>query len=613
MSLAAPLAFSTFCAAQTSAAVEWRTPAGDVQGTRYSTLDLIDKTNVGSLVEEFSYPTYVKNSHQGSPLVVNGVMYYVTPFPNQLIAVDLATNTKKWVFSPNPGRFATGLTCCDVVNRGAAYGEAVIKGVNTPLIVYTLLDGNVVAVNASTGAQVWRTKVADPWTGETLNTPVLIVKNTVIFGSSGSEMGVRGSVRALDLATGVKKWRAYATGPDADVLIDSNTKPYYAKDQGTNLGSESWPGTLWQQGGGTTWAWITADPANNLVFYGTSQPGTFNPTMRDFSPPKLLPAENKWGASIFARDIDTGSAKWVYQLTPWDNWDYDAVNEDTVVDLKLNPSDAQPTPVIVHFNKNGFVYVLNRLKGQLLSANQFGFQNWATGIDLTTGYPLVDKSKLTVEGKVTNYICPSAFGVKDWEGSAWSPKTSLFYFGAFNMCMNYEPLKVNYIAGTPFVGVDIGIGLHLDAKGNPEYNMGEFVAFDPVAGQRKWALKENTPVFGGALATAGDVVFYGTLDKYFKAVDASTGAVLLSMKLECGVVSAPITFTGADGKQRVAITTGLGYLNGGFSGSGKCATTSSSVATAIPANNYSRTFTAPTPAGLTAPPAGGWVHVFKLP
>ena len=581
--------------AQTGA--EWTTAGGTPQGTRYSKLAGINTTNAGKLVEEFAYPTGTKGSHQGSPLVVGTVMYVVTPFPNKLIALDLThPGTALWTFNPQPAGFARGLTCCDIVNRGAAYANG--------LVVYTLLDGNVVAVNAKTGTQAWRTKVADPWNGETLNTAPIIVNNKVIFGSSGSEMGVRGSVRALDLATGKPLWQAYATGPDAEVLIDGGFHPFYQKDQGQDLGATSWPVNMWRHGGATSWAWITYDPSLNLIFYGTSQPGTFNPDMR--------PGDNKWGATIFARNPDTGKAAWAYQLVPHDNWDYDAVNEDTVVDL---PIGGVTRKVIVHFNKNGFAYILDRATGELVSANPFSFANWATGIDLHTGLPHVVAAKDTHQGVVTSNICPSAIGAKDWEYSAWSPATQLFYFGAHNMCMNYEPLKVLYIAGTPFTGASLGI---VPGAGG---NMGEFVAFDPVKGQRAWTVTEPLAVFGGALVTAGNVVFYGTLDRQFKALDAQTGKLLFSAKLECGIASAPITYTAPDGKQRVAITTGLGFLNGGFAG-GNCPAGStfgdsgggsgggsgnSALAQAAAALGASR------PAAPVSPATSGYVHVFKLP
>jgi alcohol dehydrogenase (cytochrome c) len=600
--LLASTALSGAATAQTAA--NWTTAGGMPQGTRYSSLADITPANVGTLTEEFAYPTGTKGSHQGSPLVVGNVMYVVTPFPNRLIALDLThPGTALWTFDPNPAGFARGLTCCDIVNRGAAYAQG--------LVVYTLLDGNVVAVNAKTGQQAWRTKVAHPWQGETLNTAPIIVNGKVIFGSSGSEMGVRGSVRALDLATGKLLWQAYATGPDADVLIGSSFHPYYAKDRGANLGETTWPGTMWKQGGGTSWAWITYDPELNLIFYGTSQPGTFNPDMR--------PGANKWAATIFARSPDTGKAVWAYQLVPHDNWDYDAVNEDTVVDL---PIGGVTRKVIVHFNKNGFAYVLDRATGQLISAKPFSNLNWATGIDLTTGKPQIVTAKQTHQGVDTQDICPSALGAKDWEYSAFSPKTGLFYFGAHNLCMSYEPLEVNYIAGTPFTGASLGI------VPGPGGNMGEFVAFDPVKGERAWAIKEPLAVFGGALATAGGVVFYGTLDRQFKAVDATTGKLLFSTPVECGIASAPITYTGPDGKQRVAITTGLGFLNGGFAG-GACPAGSTfggdgggnGAATGPTANAASGNarneavlaLAQKLPAAPASTVTSGYVHVYKLP
>ena len=569
----------------------WTAAGGTPQGTNYSSLTGITTANVGTLVEEFSFPTGTKGSHQGSPLVVNNVLYYVTPFPNNLIAMDLTKpGTTLWTFKPNPAGYARGLTCCDVVNRGAAYANG--------LVVYTLLDGNVVAVDAVKGTQKWRTKVANPWNGETLNTAPIIVNNKVIFGSSGSEMGVRGSVRALDLNTGKLLWQAYATGPDKDVLIGKSFKPWFAKDKGTDLGSTTWPGTMWKQGGGTSWAWITYDPDTNQIFYGTSQPGTFNPDMR--------PGDNKWGASIFARNADTGQANWAYQLVPHDSWDYDAVNEDTVVNLTIG---GVLRKVIVHFNKNGFAYILDRVTGELISANSFSYANWATGVDLKTGLPAVNQALLTHQGVNTTGICPSAIGAKDWEYSSFSAKTGLFYFGAHNMCIDYEPLLANYIAGTPFTGVSLGI---TPGAGG---TMGEFVAFDPVAGKRVWSVTEPLAVFGGALSTAGNVVFYGTLDNQFKALDATTGKTLFSKTLECGIASAPITYSGPDGKQRVAITTGLGFLNGGFAG-GPCpaGSTFGSDARVLTqaAQKLGATQNATVqPAAVT--PTSGVVHVFKLP
>lgn len=586
--------------AAAKAGANWTTAGGTLQGTRYSSLADITTQNVGALVEEFSFPTGAIGSHQGSPLVVGSTMYVVTPFPNKLIALDLSNPPRVlWTFDPRPDGAARGLTCCDIVNRGPAYAKG--------LIVYTLLDGNVVAVNAVSGKQVWRTKVANPWLGETLNTAPIIVRDKVIFGSSGSEMGVRGSVRALNLFNGRLVWRAFSTGPDADALIDSTFHPFYAKDQGTDLGATTWPTDMWKIGGASTWTWITWDPELDLVFYGTSQPGAFNPDMR--------PGQNKWGATIFARNPDTGKAAWAYQTVPHDAWDYDASSENTVIDLWMGGVKRK---VIVNFHKNGFNYVIDRATGEVISAKPFAFVNWARNVDLTTGLPDIVASKLTHEGVVTENICPSAIGAKDWEWSSWSPRTRLFYFGGTNFCMSYEPFRTSFIAGTPLIGA--ALGLTPGAGGN----MGEFVAFDPVAGTRAWTIREPFAVFGGALATAGDVVFYGTLDSKFKAVDARTGAVLMEKTLECGVASAPITYTGPDGKQRVAITTGLGWLNGGFVG-GPCpaisvfgaeapAAPNPKLQAAVDAVARAAAGTQPAaPAPAAALATSGRVYVFKLP
>jgi alcohol dehydrogenase (cytochrome c) len=581
----------------------WQTQGGDQQGTRYSTLTDITTANVGTLVEEFNYPTSAKGSHQGGPLVIGNIMYVVTPFPNNLIALDLTHPGRAlWTYQPKPGGYARGLTCCDIVNRGAVYANG--------LVVYELLDGNVVAVDATKGTQVWRTQAANPWQGETLNTAPIIVNNKVILGSSGSEMGVRGSLRALDLATGKLLWQAYSTGPDSDVLIGSNFHPFYAADQGANLGQTTWQGTQWQQGGGTIWGWITYDPATNQIFYGTSQPGTFNADQR--------PGQNKWGSTVFARNPDTGQANWAYQLAPHDNFDFDAANEFTVVDLAVN---GKPRQALVHFNKNGFAFIMDRVTGQLISAPQFSFQNWTqTGYDLGTGQATINPALTTHQGSWTKDICPSAFGAKDWEWSSYSPVTGLFYFGAHNFCMDYYGVAANYIAGTPFTGVSINI---YPGSGG---NMGEFVAFDPVKGQRAWSVTEPLAVFGGAMATAGGVVFYGTMDKQFKAVDAGTGKLLWSTTLECGVASPPISYQGPDGKQRIAITTGLGRLQGGFAG-GECPqgdwygngdARHRPAGGAMPQAQAADTYFAKlSQHDAKAPPANGptsgFVHVFKLP
>lgn len=557
-----------------AAAADWTTPSGTVQGTRFSSLVDINAGNVGKLVEEFSYATGNKATHQGQPLVVGSRMYVVTPFPNKLVALDLAhPGLVLWTYSPSVNEFARGVACCDVVNRGAVYADG--------KVIFNTLDDSTVAVDAITGKQVWRTKLGDPTTGETLTGAPLVAKDKVIIGNAGGELGVRGWVQALDLKTGKPLWKAFNTGPDADVKIGASFKPFYAKDRGTDLGATTWPGTLWKQGGSTSWAWFSYDPGLNLVYYGTGNPGVWNPDMR--------PGDNKWGASIFARNPDTGEAVWAYQLTPHDGWDFDAVNESIVADLTI---DGKARKVVVHFNKNGFAYTMDRATGEVINANKFGHVTWADRVDLATGAPVVNPGMSPHEGVTTANICPSVLGVKDWEPAAYSPTTGLFYVPAINFCNSLEPLKAMYIAGTPFMGVDLAF-----APGPGGY-MGELVAWDAAKGQRAWSVTEALPLYAGALATAGNLVFYGTLDKHFKAVDASTGKLLFDKQLECGIVGNPMTYTAPDGKQRVAVYTGVGWLAGGFAG-GPC-----------PAGGSGESKKTKAVAGA---PTSGMLHVFKLP
>ena len=586
------------CVALADAGATWTTPAGDLQGTRYSSLNEINTSNAGSLVEEFNFPTNAIASHEGNPLVVNNVMYVVLPWPNKLIAMDLTKpGTPLWVFDPHTNGDSRGVACCDVVNRGASYAKG--------LVVYALLDGHVVAVDAAKGTQVWRTAVGEPTRGEVLTGAPIIVGNNVIIGNSGAELGVRGWVEALNLTTGLPVWKAYNTGSDSDVLIGKRFHPYYAKDKGKDLGKSTWPANMWQVGGSTVWGWLTYDPKTNLLFYGTAQPGVWNPDMR--------PGDNKWSSAIIARDPKTGEAVWAYQLTAHDNWDYDAINESIVADVPFKGKNAH---VVMHFNKNGFAYMLDASTGKVLNANPFAPSGvtWATGVDLKTGLPQLVESEQTHQGVETDGDCPSALGGKDWEPAAYSPSAKLFYVPAINFCHNLYPMLALYLAGTPFVGNSISL-----YPGGA--NMGALIAWDPSNGQVAWSDPEPLALYGGVLATAGNLVFYGTLDRHFKAVDATTGQLVFDTTLECGVTSNPMTYTGPDGHQRVAIMTGIGYLAGGLAG-GACpnksiwggdaaekAPTDSPYAVAASEFLRRNHVAVPPPAGATS----GFVHVFKLP
>jgi PQQ-dependent dehydrogenase (methanol/ethanol family) len=538
-----------FPAAQGS--TEWTLPARDYSNSRYSDLDDITSRNVRQLRAAWTFSTGVLRGHEGQPLVVDNTMYVITPYPNVAYALDLTQPgvPLKWKFRPENDQRAQGLACCDVVNRGASFADG--------KLVYNLLDGHTVAIDVTTGKQVWRTKMGDIERGETITMAPLIVKDMVIVGSSGGEMGVRGWVAALDLTSGKERWRAHNTGPDSDVKVTERFKPFYAHDRGTNIAATSWPTDGWKLGGGVVWGWISYDPDLNLIYYGTANPGPWNQDQR--------PGDNKWTCAIMARDADTGELRWVYQQTPHDLWDYDGVNENILVDLPLPGAGDSVRKALVHFDRNGFAYTLDRATGEVLVAQPFVPMNWSSGVDLKTGRPNVDSSKATKQDVLVKNICPSLEGGKNQQPSAFSPKTGLFYVPTINLCMDYQGRAVAYFPGTPYIGA-----VPTEYGGPGDYK-GEFIAWDASSGKKIWGIKEQFPVWGGALATAGNVVFYGTLDGYFKAVDASTGEVLWQFKVGSGVVGNPITYRGPDGRQFIAVYAGvggdMGYLVAGDVGS----------------------------------------------
>ncbi|HXT15713.1 MAG TPA: methanol/ethanol family PQQ-dependent dehydrogenase [Gemmatimonadaceae bacterium] len=514
---------------------EWSLPARDYASSRFSNLSQITPANAAKLHVSWTFSTGVLRGHEGQPLVVGNTMYVVTPYPNVAYAIDLTQPgfPLKWKYRPENAQAAIGVACCDVVNRGASYADG--------KIVYNLLDGHTVAVDAATGTELWRVKMADLDRGETITMAPIVVKGKVIVGSSGGEMGVRGWIAAIDLASGKEVWRAYNVGPDADMKCCARFKPFYPRDRGANLGVSSWPGESWKVGGGAVWGWLSYDPALNIIYHGTSNPGPWNGNQR--------PGDNKWTAAIIARDADTGEMLWAFQPTPHDIWDYDAVNENILVDLPLN---GQTRKVLEHFDRNGFAYTIDRATGEVLSAKPFVPMNWASGVDLKTGRPIVNVDKATAQGKNVKDICPSLEGGKNQQPAAFSPTTGLFYVPTNNLCMDFEGREVTYIAGTPYIGGNA------PETGGPGGYKGEFIAWDPVQGKKVWGIQEPYPVWSGVLATAGNVVFYGTLDGWFKAVDARNGKVLYQFKVGSGVVGAPITYTGPDGKQYVAIYSGIG-------------------------------------------------------
>ncbi|MGN6704323.1 MAG: methanol/ethanol family PQQ-dependent dehydrogenase [Burkholderiaceae bacterium] len=529
------LAFASAAASGASNDGQWTMAGKDYANTRYSGLAEITAANVGRLKPAFTFSTGVLRGHEAAPVVAGDTMYVVTPYPDYVYALDLTKPgaPAKWKFEPKPDAGSQGVACCDVVNRGVAVANGKVF-VNT-------LDAQTIAVDAATGREIWRTKLGDINHGETITMAPLVVKNKVLVGNSGGEMGVRGWLTALDADTGKIAWRAYSTGPDAEVLIGGGFKPYYEQDRGKDLGVSTWPPGAWQIGGGNVWGFVSYDPDADLIYYGTANPGPWNPEQR--------PGANKWTSGIFARSPETGQARWFYQYSPHDLHDYDGINENVLVDLPIGGATRK---VLLHPDRNGYVYVIDRLTGQVLSADPFVHSTTTTGVDLQSGALKYNPDKQPRTGEAVRDICPVSPGGKDWQPSAWSPRTRLLYIPHQNLCQDAETYQVSYIAGTPYVGVD------LKMYPGPGGNRGEFSAWDPVARRKAWSIPENFPVWSGALATAGDLVFYGTMDGWFKAVDAKTGKLLWQYQTGSGIVGQPISYRGPDGKQYIAVLSGVG-------------------------------------------------------
>jgi len=519
----------------------WVMQAGEVSNQRYSELKQINSKNARNLQVAWTFSTGVLRGHEGGPLVIGDTMYLHSPFPNKVFALSLEDQSIRWKYEPKQDPTVIPVMCCDTVNRGLAYSDG--------KIFLQQADTTLVALDARTGAELWKTKVGDPKLGETTTNAPHIFKDKLLTGISGGEFGVRGRIAAYDPNTGKLLWKAFSTGPDAEMLIDPAKTMTWTDGKMAPVGPDSslksWQGDQWKLGGGTTWGWYSYDPQLNLVYYGTGNPSTWNPRQR--------PGDNKWSMTIFARDLDTGVAKWVYQMTPHDEWDYDGVNEMILVDMKVK---GQPRKALVHFDRNGFAYTMDRQSGELLVAEKYDpVVNWASHIDMKSGRPVVvakystDKNGPDVNSKG---ICPSALGTKDQQPASYSPKTGLFYVPTNHVCMDYEPFQIEYTAGQPYVGST----LSMYPAPNSHGGMGNFIAWDASAGKIVWSRPEKFSVWSGALSTAGDVVFYGTLEGYLKAVD-NNGKELWKFKTPSGIIGNVTTWE-YKGKQYIGVLSGIG-------------------------------------------------------
>ena len=544
----------------------WAFPGGDYNNWRYTELKQINNKNAGNIVTAWTFSTGRLQGHEGGPLVLppsatglaSDHLYIHSSFPNDVFAVNLDDLTITWAFEPQQNEAETvPVMCCDIVNRGLGYsmGQIYLQQADTKLV----------ALNAKTGKVVWDVfqgsdipaSLGGPYSpreGMTNTNAPHPVKDKVITGCSGAEFGVRCWLAAYNAKDGSLAWRAFSAGPDKDILFDKNTTSL-GKKVGKNSSLKSWKGDQWKQGGGSTWGWWPVDFEENLVYYGSGNPGTWNPVVR--------PGDNKWSMTMFARDIDTGIARWAYQMTPHDEWDYDGINEMILADMKVK---GKMTPALVHFDRNGFAYTMNRKTGALLVAEKYDpAVNWATHVDMKTGRPQVVSSKSTDqngEDVVAKDICPAALGTKDQQPAAYSPRTGLFYVPTNHVCMTYEPVSYaaggnKYVSGQPFVNANLTMYPAGAVMKDGTDNMGNFIAWDADKGKIKWSIPEQWSVWSGVLTTAGDVVFYGTLEGYAKAVDAKSGKLLWKFKTPSGIIGNFNSWQ-HNGKQYVGVLSGIG-------------------------------------------------------
>ncbi len=484
---------------------------------RFSTLNQINKDTVKDLVPVWNYSYDDNRAEQSQPLVYNGVLYVTTN--SATMAIEAKTGKEIWKTKVGYPPEVPRIVCCGIINRGAALYDG--------KVYRTALDANVIALDAKTGKQLWKSHVIDFKNGYSMTSAPLVADGVVITGLSGAEYGTRLFLDGWDPQTGAHLWRTYT--------IPGPGEP----------GHDTWEGDSWVHGGGSTWITGSFDPELHTVYWGIGNPGPFNASVRK--------GDNLYTDSILALDPKTGKIKWHFQFTPNDPFDYDSVAEMILADMNV---EGRPTKVVMDANRNGFFYVLDRTDGKLLAANQYAHINWASKVDLETGRPVeTDATKRARAGeKVTIY--PHFVGTKNWEPASFNPQTGIAFANTLDMGMHYKAIPVTYKAGEIYIGVDVPSDF-LDVPNGGAGPRGYLKAIDPLTGKAKWEAPSDIPRWCGVLSTAGGVVFSGQLTGEFEAFDADTGKKLWSFKTGSGIEGQPITWE-QDGVQYVAVSSGIG-------------------------------------------------------
>lgn len=520
---------------------QWPMTGRTYHGWNYSPLDQINRENVHRLQVVWTFQTGVLDTHEAQPLVVGDTMFVVTPKPNTVYALDLNRNGAiKWSFRPEQPDLQTAIAraCCGAQTRGFAYAEG--------KVFLATLDGQLIALDAETGTVIWKQQNADLSIGETMTTAPLVVHDNVIVGVAGGEYGIRGHVTAYDINTGERKWRYYNTGPDEEMGIGPRFRPFYDDDKVPSPGVTTWYGDSWKRGGASIWGWFTFDEELNLFYYGTSNCAPWNPDYRrdPATAPGLDVYQNKYCASVLARDATTGELIWAYSITPQDQWDYDEPAVFMIIDLPIN---GEMRKALVHQARNGFFYVFDRATGELLVEPwPWTRVTWAFGIDMETGRPVYNPDKLMYTGQPVTDVCPISAG--NWEQQTYSPQTGLFYMNGHNSCFaSYTVIQGEYRPGETYTLIEVG-GFN---RGSPQ---GVLLAVNPVTGEEAWRVEfENFQNNFPLMATAGGLLFQGSAKGELVAYDAYTGEVLWSFSAGSGFRSSPISYLGPDGRQYIAV------------------------------------------------------------
>ncbi|PWR02625.1 PQQ-dependent dehydrogenase, methanol/ethanol family [Meridianimarinicoccus roseus] len=505
---------------------------------RYSPLDTLNKSNVENLVPAwaFSLGGEKQRGQETQPLVYDGIMY-ITGSYSRVYAIDVKTGKEIWQYD---ARLPEGiLPCCDVINRGGAiYGDKFFFGT---------LDARIVALDLKTGDVVWRDKIADYKAGYSYTAAPLVVGGLVITGNSGGEFGIVGEVQARDADTGELVW----TRP----MIEGHMGTYKGEESTmTGVLNATWPGDMWKTGGGATWLGGSYDIDTDTLVFGAGNPAPWNSHLRGAGEPKAdNSGDNLYAASRVAIDPANGEIKWHYQTTPREGWDFDGVNEVVAF------TDAEGNKKFATADRNGFFYVLNREDGAFVDAWPFVKDiTWAEGIG-DDGRPIYieegrpgDPSAATDGTKgETVFSAPSFLGGKNWQPMSFSQKTGLFYVPSNEWGMDIWNEPITYKKGAAYLGSGFTI------KPMYEDHIGSLKAIDPMTGEWKWEYKNDAPLWGGVMTTAGGLVFFGTPEGEFIALDDETGEKLWSFQTGSGIVGQPITWE-MDGEQYVAVMSGWG-------------------------------------------------------